>query len=122
MTPTLDQRRSPAVKASWASLGLALGCACAFLVFQALDAAAPFEQTRQGVLTGIVPRTLLYLLWAGEALAVVAGGAGLVLIRRPDVVSQSLAGILVRSLSGIMIGLPGVIFFWLYVGYRVVGF
>ena len=62
-----DQPRSPAVKASWGSLGLALGCLCVLFLFQLADQMTPFAREARGVLTGFLPRALLYLLWAGEA-------------------------------------------------------
>ena len=46
---------------------------------------SPFDGTKQGVLTGFLPRTVLYGLWAGEALTVLVGIASLLLIRRKDI-------------------------------------
>lgn len=122
MNTETAQPHSLSVKASWASLGLVLGCGGVFFMFAAVDGAAPFAHSPQGILTGFLPRMLLVLLWAGEALAVVAGAGGLVLIRRPDIASKAVGGIVVRSLCGIVIGLIGVLVLWLYVGHRVIGF
>jgi hypothetical protein len=117
-----DQPRSPAVKASWGSLGLALGCLCVFFLFQWADQVTPFARGARGVLTGFLPRALLYLLWAGEALAVVVGLASFLFIKRHDVTSKAVPGIVVRSLCGIVVGFFGTIFLWLVVGHTVIGF
>lgn len=122
MNPETEQPRSPAAKASWAALGLAVGCGCVLLLFEMLDGVAPFAHTRHGILTGSLPRTLLYVLWAGEALAVVAGVGSWFLIRRPDFNSKAIAGIVARSLCGVVVGLFGTLVLWLYVGHRVIGF
>ena len=117
-----DKRRSLSVKASWASLGLALGCLCLFVVFRVVDHLSPFEQTKQGLFTGFLPRTVLYLIWAGVTLAVVVGIGSVLLIRRNEVTSKAVMGILARSLAGIALGLLGVLFLWLYIGHVVIGF
>lgn len=122
MTSPTQQPRSRAVKATWISLGLAFGCGFVFLVGQVVNVISPFEQTPRGPLAGFLPRAGLYLLWAGEALAVVAGLAGLLLIRRADITSKAVIGIVAGSLCGIAVGLFGVIFFWLIVGHIVIGF
>lgn len=116
------QPRSLAAKASWTSLGLALGCAGIFLIFQAVDQLSPFDRTRQGVLTGFLPRTALYTLWAGETLSPIVGIASFLLIRRQDIASRAIYGIVARSMSGIAAGLFGTIVLWLVVGHIVVGF
>jgi hypothetical protein len=112
-----QQMRTVAVKASWASLGLALGCMCIFFIWQQLDEMSPFNRTKQGVLTGFLPGAVLYGLWAGEALAVVVGIGSFLLIRRKDITSKAIIGIVMRTLCGIAVGLFGVIFFWLIVGH-----
>jgi|GEM_PF-2149305 len=122
MNSPTDNRRSIAVKASWVSFGLALGCLCIFFVFQQVDQIVPFDRTKQGLLTGFLPRTGLYVLWAGEAFAVVAGIGSFLLIRRKDIASEAIIGIVVRSLCGIAVGLYGVIFLGLIVGHIVGGF
>lgn len=114
--------RSLAAKVSWVSLVLAVGCVCAFIVFGVIDETFQFAQTRRGVLAGFLPRTALWLMWAGTALAVIAGLGSFVLIRRPDITSKAIIGIVARSLMGILIGLCGCVVLWLYVGHRVVGF
>ncbi len=57
-----------------------------------------------------------------EALAVVLGLASLLLIRRADIASKHVIGIVVGSVCGITVGIIGVIFFWLIVGHVVIGF
>ncbi len=123
MNSTPDQPQSLAAKASWICIGLTLGCSCLLLIFLVVDQTlSPFNQSRQGVLTGVFPRTLLLVLWAGEALAAVCGVGSLLLIRRGDVTRKLVAGIATRSLSGVAVALFGVLFLWLYVGHRVIGF
>ncbi len=122
MNSPTQQPRSRAVKASLASLGLALGCGFVFLIGQLVNQVFPFEQTPRGLLAGFLPRTGLYVLWAGEALAVVAGLASLLLIRRADITSKAIIGIVARSLCGIAAGLFGTVFLWLVVGHIVIGF
>lgn len=114
--------RSRAVTATWTSLGLAFGCGFVFLFGQLVNQISPFAQTPRGLLAGFLPRAGLYVLWAGEALAVVAGLASLLLIRRADITSKAVVGIVAGSLCGIAVGLFGVIFFWLVVGHIVIGF
>ena len=111
-----------ATKASRVSLGLALGCGCIFLVFKVVEQTSPFDQTRVGVLIGFLPRTGLDVLWAGEALVVVVSIGSFLLIRREDIASKAIVGIVARSLCGITMGLFEVLFLWLYVGHRVMGF
>jgi hypothetical protein len=91
-------------------------------MFQELDQIAPFERTRQGLLTGVLPRTGLCVLWAGVALAVIVGIGSFLLIRTEDVTSKVIIGIVARSLGAIAVGLFGVILLWLVVGHIVVGF
>ena len=120
-SPT-HEPQSRATQASWIALGLALGCAGIFLIFQVLDQMSPFERTRQGLLTGFLTRAVLYLLWAGEALAVVTGIGGFLLIRRKDITSKAIIGIATRNLASIAVGLFNVLFLWLVIGHIVVGF
>ena len=64
--------RSLAAKASWVSLGLAVGCVCAFVVFEVIDETIGFaHNTPRGVLSGFLPRTALWVMWAGMGLAVI---------------------------------------------------
>jgi hypothetical protein len=98
-------QRSLAVKASWTALVLALACAGVFLIGQMTNQISPFEQSPRGLLTGFVPRAGLYVLWAGEALAVVVGIGSFLLIRRHDIASKAIIGIVARSLCGIAAGL-----------------
>ena len=42
---------------------------------------SPFDRTRQGLLTGLLPRTGLYVLWAGEAVAVIVGIGNFLFVR-----------------------------------------
>lgn len=122
MNPPTDRPHSLAVKASWAALGLAFGCAFLFLIFQAVDQMSPFDRTRQGLLTGFLPRSALYVLWAGEALAPVFGIGSFLLIRRQDFTLKVILGIVARSLCGIVVGMLGGICLWLIVGHIVIGF
>jgi hypothetical protein len=87
-----------------------------------MDQSTRFERTSQGLLTGIVPRMVLYVLWAGEALAVVVGIGSFPLIRKDDITSKVIVGIVARSLCGIAAGLCGTVFLWLIVGHSVIGF
>ena len=122
MNPPGRVPQSIAAKMSWASLCLALGCLIIFLIFQQVDRMSPFDRTRQGLLTDFRTRTGLYVLWAGEALAVIAGIGSVLLMRRKDIASEAVIGIVMRSLCGVVVGLCGVIFLWLIVGHVVVGF
>ena len=117
MNTETEQPRSPAAKASWAALVLALGCACGYLISVVVNQISPFDHTKHGVLTGLLPRTVLYVLWAGEGLAVVLGVASFLLIRKGDIVSQAIFGIVARSLCGIIVGLFGTLVLWLVVGH-----
>jgi hypothetical protein len=87
-----------------------------------VDQMASFDRTKQGVLTGLVPRTALYVVWAGEALAAIVGIGSFLLIRRGDRESHAIVGIAVRSLCGIGFGLCGTVVLWLVVGHLVIGF
>ena len=122
MNSPTDPPRSLAAKASWASLGLALGGVCGCFFLQLLNLIARFETNERGLLVGILPRTTLYVLWAGEALAVVVGVVSFLLIRRHDIASKAIIGIVARSLCGIAVGLIGTVVLWLIVGHIVIGF
>ena len=113
---------SLAVKASWSSLGLALGGACLFLAFLVFDQVLVYGKDSQGVLTGVLPRAVLCLVWAGEGLAAVVGLLSFLLIRRRDIEAQALAGIAARSVCGIAVGAIGTLVLWLFVGHIVFGF
>ena len=113
MNTETEQPRSPAAKASWAALVLALGCACGYLICVVVSQNSPFFQTKHGVLT----LTVLYVLWAGEGLAVVLGVASFLLIRKGDMVPVAIVGIVARSLCGIIVGLFGTLVLWLVVGH-----
>lgn len=115
-------RGTVAKKSSWTSVGLSLGCAGVFLVFLMMDQMSPFDRTRQGVLTGFLPRTVLFLVWTGEALAVIVGIGSFLLIRREDRDANAIVGIVARSLCGIAVGLFGTVVLWLVVGHMVIGF
>jgi hypothetical protein len=115
-------RPSFAVVASWTALSLALGCVGAVLLLQLVNEISPFGRTRQGVLTGFLPRAVLCLAWAGEALAVIVGCGSLFLVRRADATSKSLQGIGARSLCAVAVGLCGSVVLWLIVGHVVIGF
>jgi hypothetical protein len=91
-------------------------------MFAAVDEQLSFAHTRQGVLTGILPRCILYLLWAGEGLAIFTGVGSFLCIRRNDIAAGAIVGIIARSLIGIAVGLFAGIILWLYVGHRVIGF
>ena len=122
MTSLTDPPRSLATKASWGSLGLALGGVCGCFLLQLLNVIVRFETNQRGLLTGLLPRTALYVLWAAEALAVVVGVVSLLLIRRHDIASKAVIGIVVRNLCGITVGLIGTFVLWLIVGHIVIGF
>ena len=122
MNSTTHPPRSLAAKASWASLGLVLGGVCGCYFLQLLNLIARFETNERGLLVGILPRTTLYVLWAGEALAVVVGVVIVLLIRRHDIASKAIIGIVARGLCGITVGLIGTVVLWLIVGHIVIGF
>ena len=117
-----DNPQSLAVRASWLAFGLAVGCACGFMIFSAVDEQVSFAHTRHGVLTGLLPRCFLYFLWAGEGLAVVTGIGSLFCIRRRDIAAGAVVGIVARGLIGTAVGLFAGVILWLYVGHRVIGF
>ena len=87
-----------------------------------VDQVLSFDRTKQGVLTGLLPRSILYVLWGGEALAVVIGIVSFLLIRQDDVTSKAIILIVARSLCGIVAGLFGTLVLWLVVGHIVIGF
>jgi len=87
-----------------------------------VDQMSSFDRTKHGVLTGFVPRTVLYMMWAGEALAAIVGIGSFLLIRRRDKDSHAIGGIAVRSVCGIGFGLYGTVVLWLVVGHIVIGF
>ena len=122
MNSPTDKPRSLAVKASWTSLGLAFACGGVFLMGQVANQISPFEHSPRGLLTGFVPRTGLYVLWGGEALAVVVGIGSFLLIWRENIAAKSIVGVVARSLCGIAAGLIGTVFLWLVVGHIVIGF
>jgi hypothetical protein len=122
MNSPTNAPRSLAAKASWTSLGLAAGCAFAFIVFAVIDETIGFAHTRQGVLTGFLPRAALYTMWAGTGLAVIVGLGTFVFIRRTDITSKAIIGIATRSLIGVTVGLGSCVLLWLYIGHRVIGF
>ena len=114
--------RSLATKVSWASLGLALGGVCGCFILQLLNQMVRFETNARGLLVGILPRTALYALWASEALATLVGVVSLLLIRRNDIASKAIIGIVARNSCGIAVGLIGTVVLWLIVGHVVMGF
>ena len=101
---------------------MAVGCACLGLGVLLLNRVSPFAVTDRGVLAHWLPRTILYLIWAGEAVAALVGMASFALIRRQDIVANAVAGIVVRSLFGIAVGVWGTVYMWLIVGHVVIGF
>jgi hypothetical protein len=122
MSSPADQPKSLAVRASWGALNLSLGCGVLFIALLMMDQALQFERTSNGVLMGFLPRTVLCVLWAGEALAVLVGAGSFLLIRRHDIESKAVIGIVLRSLGGIVAGLFGTLVLWLFVGHWVFGF
>ena len=122
MSSPIDPPRSLAAKVSWASLGLALGGVCGCFILQLLNQIVRFETNERGLLMGFLPRTALYALWASEALAVVVGVVSFLLIRRHDIASKAIIGIVVRNLCGTVVGLIGTVVLWLIVGHIVIGF
>ena len=122
MNSPTDPPRSLAAKASWASLGLALGGVGGCFFLQLLNLIVRFESNERGVLVSFLPRTTLYVLWAAEALAIVVGLVSFLLIRRHDIAAKAVIGIVVKSLCGIVVGLIGTVVLWLIVGHIVIGF
>ena len=94
----------------------------ALLQREPLNLIVRFETNERGLLAGFLPRATLYVLWAGEALAVVVGVVSFLLIRRHDIVSKAIIGIVARSLCGIAVGLIGTVVLRLIVGHIVIGF
>ena len=92
----------------------------ALLQREPLNLIVRFETNERGLLAGFLPRATLYVLWAGEALAVVV--VSFLLIRRHDIVSKAIIGIVARSLCGIAVGLIGTVVLRLIVGHIVIGF
>jgi ABC-type Mn2+/Zn2+ transport system permease subunit len=92
-------------------------------MFAVIDETIGFAQdTRRGILTGFLPRGALWVMWAGTGLAVIVGLGSFVLIRRADIASKAIIGIVMRSMIGIGVGLCACGVLWLYVGHRVIGF
>ena len=114
--------RSLASQTSWLGFTLAIGSTCIFLAFLMIEQVLPFDQTRQGVLTGFLPRTVLVVVWLGQAVAAIIGFTSFFIVRRMDAKSKAIIGIAVRGLTGVVLGLSGSFVLWLYVGHRVIGF
>ena len=117
-----DRPRSLASQASWLGFALATGSTCIFLAFLMIEKVLPFDQTKQGVLTGFLPRTVLVVVWLGETVAAFIGFSSFLIVRRLDVNSKAIIGISVRGLTAVVLGLSGSLVLWLYVGHRVIGF
>ena len=104
-------RRSPAVKASWACVVLALAGTLLYLLTCVVG---PLSRGAGG--------TIPSLLLVGQALAVVAGVVSFFLIREEDRTSRAVPGIVARSVCGIVVGTCAglvVLFVWANV---VIGF
>ena len=93
-------------------------------MFEVIDETIGFatQSPQRGILSGFLPRGALWVMWAGTGLAVIVGLGSFVLIRRADIASKAIIGIVVRSLIGIGVGLCEGVVLWLYVGHRVIGF
>lgn len=114
--------RSVAKNLSWTSLLLAVGGVLCLLTFQAVNQITPYEVTRQGVLIGLIPLVVLCILLGVELLAVGAAAGSVLLIRPTEMTSKSMFGIVVRSLTGTVVGLCAAVVLWLWVGHFVIGF
>jgi hypothetical protein len=79
------------------------------LLLLASDPPWPYERTRYGLLTDLLPRVAPYLLWAGKALATFVGIGNFLFMRSEDFASKAIIGILVRTLCGVAVGLPEVL-------------
>jgi len=111
-----------AAKASWASLAVCFGTACLFGVFLMFDQVSPYDHTGPGVLKGFLPRATLVVVWVGATLTTFIGMARLLLIRKADIATNAVYGIVGRSVCGIITGLLGVLIMWLIAGHVVIGF
>ncbi len=113
---------SVAAKASRASLALCLGFVCVFGAYLIADRISPYDRNGQGVLTGLLPRATLVVVWAGAALTALFGIASLLFIRKPDIATNAVYGIAGRGVFGVIMGLLGTLILWLFVGHAVIGF
>jgi hypothetical protein len=122
MKSSTERPRSLADIASCGSLVLALAGACVLGILGMANEVAPFATTSRGLLSGFLPRALLYVVWATEALAVVVGVGSFLLIRRHDVAAGGVIWIAVRGLLEIAAGLVEMLFMWLLIGHIIIGF
>ena len=58
----------------------------------------------------------------GVIMIPIVGIGSFLLIRRVDITSKAIIGMLARSLSGILVGLIGGLVMWIIVGHIVIGF
>ena len=117
-----EKSSSIAVRASWTSVALCLATVCLFGIYLIDDQLSSYDHTGQGVLKGFFPRAALSIAWLGAALTALSGLVSLLLIRKVDVETESVYGIVGRGVFGIITGLIGVLILWIVVGHVVVGF
>ena len=113
---------SMATKASWASLTFCFGCMCLVGVYLIADHVSPHARSGQGVLLGLLARVTLVVGWVAAGLTALVGIASLLLIRKVDIMTNAVYGIVGRGVFGAIAGLLGSLVLWLVVGHVVIGF
>ena len=98
---------------SWASLGLAVGCAAGYLLLQILDETFALQSAEPRELSPTYLRLALTLIWIGETLAIPLGGLSLWMLRVEEIPLKAVDGIMLRSLAGMALGLCGTLVLWL---------
>lgn len=121
MVPNSRPPLSWAARLSWLSLGLAFGCAGAYVLLQILDETFALQSAASGGLSQASLRLALALIWVGETLAIPSGGLSLWMLRFGEIPLETVDGIMLRSLAGMALGLCGTLVLWLLVGQIILG-
>ena len=103
-------QKSRAAKASWVCLVLAIASTLFYVTCTGLS------------LPHGVTSTILSILLAGQALAVVAGVVSFLLIRQHDITSRAIIGIVARNICGIVLGLCAGFIVYIVWAHVVIGF
>jgi len=114
--------KSPAAKTSWACLVLAIASTLFFVTCAVGQNGASYVIPPAPSLAHRVASTILSVLLAGKALAVVAGVASFILIRREDITSKAIIGIVARNVCGIVFGLCAGFIVYIVWAHVVIGF